>query len=164
MVNFDITRLVTQLEQYITNNDVIDVQSAHKRKQWLAAVIGAVVALNAELPSARVINPRLYYSETVYGGIADYLNTINESYAIDIDAALNAAYLVWMERYSLVYPSVLKAKEILNRISESSYTHGKLVNNELFSSIAILTEDFAKEESQLNVIVNSLNDIIKANK
>lgn len=72
-------------------------------KNAVTGFVAHYVAVQLTLPSEAVANPKDYYVQNVYMRAVDMLGKINECYAININAARDCVYSMWLLRYSIVH-------------------------------------------------------------
>lgn len=116
MSSLKITKLIAQINEF-TDKASGDIQ---QRNTSVASVVGGVIGTQLTIPSTAVKNTRLYYQDQIYPVVADYINQINESYPIDIDVALECAYLIWVDRYKMVHVTRVDVTDMIFRLNCSS--------------------------------------------
>lgn len=109
----EVTKLVNKISEF-TRNASGDVSERHIS---VSSIIGGVIGTQLTIPSSAVKNARLYYQEQVYPVTAGYLNQINEAHPVDIDTALECAYLIWLDRYKLVHATRVDVTDMIYRLN-----------------------------------------------
>lgn len=109
----EITKLVNKINEFTANasGDVVD------RNVSVASIVGGVIGTQLPLPSSPVKNRRLHYQDQVYPIVANYISEINEAYPIDIEIALECAYLIWVDRYTLVHATRIDVTDMIYRLN-----------------------------------------------
>lgn len=109
----EITKLVNKINDFTTNasGDIVD------RNVSVASIVGGVIGTQLPLPSSPVKNRRLHYQDQVYPIVANYISEINEAYSIDIEIALECAYLIWVDRYTLVHATRIDVTDMIYRLN-----------------------------------------------
>lgn len=113
MSMLNITRIVSKINEFTSkaSGDITE------RNTSVASVIGGVIGTQLQIPSAAVKNSRLHYQDTIYPVAAGYISEINEAYPIDIDVALECAYLIWLDRYKLVHTTRIDVADMIYRLN-----------------------------------------------
>lgn len=116
MSQLQITKLVNHIHQYVKNNtgDIIERYSS------VSAIIGAVIGTQLVVPSVKSSNQRLHYQNELYPVAAKYISEINEAYDLDVDFALECAYLTWLDRYNVVHVPKVSVTLALSRLTDIS--------------------------------------------
>jgi len=112
-MKFEIAKIVDSINKFVANasGDLAD------RNLSVSSVIGGVIGTQLTIPSSPVKNMRLYYQEQLYPITADYIGQINETFPIDVDVALECAYLLWVDRYKLVHSTRVDVTDLIYRLN-----------------------------------------------
>ena len=123
MSTLEITKLVNIIDQFVRQGGV---EGANKH-MTVSGFIGGVIGSQLQMPSEPVKNRRIYYQDVVYPVASNYLNQINEAHLIDLEIALESAYLIWIDRYALVHTTRVDSAALMFRLlSVSSTTETRL--------------------------------------
>ena len=112
MSTLEITKLVNMIDQLVRDTGT---DGANKHLT-LSGFIGGVIGSQLPLPSSPVKNSRIYYQDAVYPVSSNYISQINEAHIVDVDLALESAYLIWMDRYNLVHNTRVDAVAMMFRL------------------------------------------------
>lgn len=132
MSMLEVTKLVNKIDVYLRENTA-DVSL---RYEAVSSLIGCVIGTQLTIPATPVKNVRIHYHEQVYMIVTEYLDTINEAHPVDIDVALEVAYLTWLDRYRIVHPSNMTMSEVILRLDSTPREHKTTKESESSSTIA----------------------------
>lgn len=150
MSNLNITKLINQISRYVKNStgDITDRHSA------VSSIVGAVIGTHLTVPVAKVVNPRMHYQSESYPTASNWLNQINESYDLDLDLALECAYLTWLDRYKVVHAPIINAAFILKRLCQTEPSVNSSFDNKRLHAISNFVSE--NESGELNAILLEL--------
>lgn len=121
----EVTKLVNTISEYVRNAEC----DASERHTSVSAIVGGVIGTQVQMPSSAVKNSRLHYQEQVYPVVAGQLNQINEAHPIDLEVALECAYLIWLDRYKLVHATRVDVVDMVYRLNCVNTFHDSKLDN-----------------------------------
>lgn len=142
----EVTKLVNHISEFTRNAS----GDASERHISVSSIIGAVIGTQLPITSSPVKNSRLHYQEYIYPVAGNYINQINEAYNIDIDLALECAYLIWIDRYKLVHATRVDVTDLIYRLNcVSSLNQTTLDSNRIDGLSRVLSEN---DTAQMNSV------------
>lgn len=142
-------------------NEIYNSQEAgtatHKTHA-LSAVVGAMAAYRAPLPSSEVMSPKEWYIVNCLGGVESFVGSINEHCVLDVKGALDVAKAIWESRYSIVHvpaskESVASLMEIVGsgnyRVPPVYADAIKATNCSKFQELMIIATQLSKDAVEL---------------
>lgn len=119
----EVAKLVTKISNFVSNASG-DISERHVS---VSSIVGGVIGTQLPMPTSAVKNSRLHYQEHVYPVTAEYVNQINEAHPVEVDVALECAYLIWLDRYKLVHAARIDVTDMVYRLNcVTSFNHTKL--------------------------------------
>lgn len=131
----DVTKLVNKIEKFVRDSDA-DPRETHLS---LSAVVGSVIGTQLAVPSSPVKNKRLHYQEHIYPTTSNYVNQINEAHAVDVDLALECAWMIWHDRYSVVHTTSINISDLIYRLNCTTTNRTFVDTNLMDSAVRVLS-------------------------
>lgn len=132
-------REITNAINVYRNNIHNTLEQETDKAAAVALAIGLTVGSMTPLPSESVADPKDWYVTMVLEGVQEKVNTINESFVVDVKTVLRITRDVWEMRYAMVHMPLATSTVglLLNAVAqgpaELSDLHAKLVANNKYA-------------------------------
>lgn len=74
-----------------------------KRGTFIAVNMARALSMEAQLPSSPVESIQIFYGNSVYSMVTDFLSRFNELYVVDVKQVLDYTFKFYKLRYQMVY-------------------------------------------------------------
>lgn len=99
----DVIRVFNKLEKQ-THNAGLGLGNKPHARNLCSIYLGVLIGKTTPIPAERFKeSPALTYGRIYKPETIAKVGAVNEAYPLDIDLAINTAYLVWLERYEIVH-------------------------------------------------------------